>query len=77
MPVKYVIEMVMDRIAASKVYKKEAYTDRSPWEYYDHSRDHLLLHDETRALLEDMLWKLAEEGEEATFKYIKKEVLKK
>ncbi len=77
MPVKYVVEMVMDRIAASKVYKKEAYTDRSPWEYYDHSRDHLLLHDETRVLLEDMLWKLAEEGEEATFKYIRKEILKK
>ena len=77
MPVKYVVEMVMDRIAASKVYKKEAYTDRSPWEYYVHSRDHLMLHDETRKLLEELLWKLAEEGEEATFKYIKKEILKK
>ena len=77
MPVRFVVEMVMDRIAASKVYKKEAYTDRSPWEYYDHSKDHLLLHDDTRALLEELLWKLAEEGETATFEYIKREILKK
>ena len=32
MPVKYVMEMVMDRIAASKVYEKENYTDWSAWE---------------------------------------------
>ena len=76
MPVRYVVEMVMDRIAASKVYKKEAYTDRAPWEYYARSKDHLLLHKETRALLETLLWKLAEEGEEKTFQYIKNEVLK-
>lgn len=77
MPVKYVVEMVMDRIAASKVYKKEAYTDRAAWEYYAHSKDHLMLHKDTRALLETLLWKLAEEGEEKTFQYIKNEVLKK
>ena len=77
MPVKYVVEMVMDRIAASKVYKKDAYTDFSPWEYYEHSKDHLLLHDDTRALLEELLWKLAEEGEEETFAYIKHQILKK
>ena len=76
MPVKYVVEMVMDRVAASKVYKKEAYTDRSPWENYEHSKDHLLLHEETRALLEKMLWMLAEKGEEKTFEYIKREILK-
>ena len=77
MPVKYVVEMVMDRIAASKVYKKEAYTDRAAWEYYAHSKDHLMLHKETRVLLETLLWKLAEEGEEKTFQYIKNEVIKK
>ena len=32
MPDKYVVEMFMDRIAASKVYQKEKYTDRSPLE---------------------------------------------
>ena len=29
MPNRYIVEMLMDRIAASKVYKKEAYTNRS------------------------------------------------
>ena len=39
MPVKYVVEMLMDRIAASKVYNKERYTDASPWEYYAKGRE--------------------------------------
>ena len=34
MPRRYVVEMLMDRIAASKVYKKDAYTDNCPLEYY-------------------------------------------
>ena len=33
MPDKYIKEMVSDRIAASKIYKKDAYTDASPVEY--------------------------------------------
>ena len=77
MPVRYVVEMVMDRIAASKVYKKGDYSDRMPWEYYDRSKEYLILHDDTRRLLEKLLWMLAEEGEEKTFMYIKNEVLKK
>ena len=77
MPVKYVVEMVMDRIAASKVYKKEAYQDTDPWNYYSRTRNHLFIHKESRQLLETLLWMLAEEGEEKTFKYIKQNVLKK
>ena len=34
MPLKYVIEMMMDRIAASKTYKGKSYTNAAPWEYY-------------------------------------------
>lgn len=77
MPVNYVVEMVMDRIAASKVYMGEKYHDSAPLEYYEKSKDHLILHDETRELLARLLKLLAEEGEEKTFAYIKKEVLKK
>ena len=33
MPKKYVVEMLMDRIAASKIYMKDKYTDTSPLEY--------------------------------------------
>ena len=43
--------------------------------WYERSKDHLMLHNETRALLEKLLWMLAEEGEEKTFRYIKENVL--
>ena len=76
MPDKYVVEMFMDRIAATKVYQKEKYTDRSPLEYYEWGKDNHLLHPETRALLEQLLNMLAEEGEEKTFEYIRQHVLK-
>lgn len=75
MPDKYIVEMVMDRIAASKVYKKEAYTDRSPLEYYERSKSKVILHPHTREMLELLLTMLAEKGERETFDYIKKEVL--
>ncbi len=72
MPVKYVMEMVMDRIAASKVYEKENYTDWSAWEYYTKKKDSTFLHPNTRALLETILQMLGKEGEEKTFVYIRK-----
>ena len=77
MPEKYVAEMVCDRIAASKVYAGEAYDKTHPWNYYQRGKDHYLLHPETRAQMEACLWKLHEEGEEATFRYIREEILKK
>ncbi len=75
MPDNYVVEMFIDRIAASKTYQKEHYTDRSPLEYYQRGRDHHILHPEVRALLEQLLSMLAEEGEEKTFSYIRSHVL--
>ena len=77
MPVNYVMEMVMDRIAASKVYMGEKYTDQAPLAYYERSKDHYIMHEETRALLVQMLTMLAEKGEAETFQYIKKNVLHK
>ena len=38
-------------------------------------RDHYLIHPNTRALLERLLGMLAEEGEDRTFAYIRREVL--
>ena len=71
-----VVEMFIDRIAACKNYQKENYTDRSPLAYYEHGRDHYMLHDETRKLLEKLLHMLADEGEEKVFRYIRIHVLK-
>lgn len=79
MPDRYVVEMVMDRIAASKIYMKEAYTDRKPLEYYERGAAFMdqILHKDTKELLERLLNMLADEGEEKTFDYIREYVLNK
>ena len=51
MPVKYVVEMFLDRIAACRVYKGDQYTDRDALEYYMNGRAGEMMHPETRALL--------------------------
>ncbi|MEG2871640.1 MAG: DUF5662 family protein [Clostridium sp.] len=71
MPVNYLVEMVMDRIAASKVYRGAEYTDASAWEYYARGKDYLVMHQKTRESLEKLLLMLKDEGEEKTFSYIK------
>lgn len=76
MPVKYVVEMFIDRMSASMNYQKEKYTDKSPLEYYDKRKEYYLLHETTRKQLEFLLNKLAKDGEKETLKFIKREVLK-
>lgn len=73
MPVRYVVEMFMDRIAACKTYQKRDYTDASPLEYHEKGRlVHQYMHKEALMLLENLLDMLAKHGEEATFAYAKK-----
>lgn len=73
MPVRYVVEMFIDRMAACRTYQKENYTDASPWEYHKRSkRVRSLLHEDSLALLERLLKLLAKEGEDATFAYIRR-----
>ena len=71
MPLRYVCEMVCDRVAASRIYLGDRYTDASPWEYYDRSKGHYMLHPETRALLEKLLKMVRDLGQERTFAYMK------
>ena len=75
MPVNYVVEMFIDRMCACKNYQGDNYTDKSPLEYYEKEKDYYVLHNNTRNFLELLLKKLANEGAEATIKYIKNEVL--
>ena len=79
MPIRYVVEMFMDRVAASKTYLADAYTDQAPLRYYEKGAAKLgnMIHPETAKLLHDLLQMLAQKGEEETFKYIKKNILKK
>ena len=76
MPEKYVVEMFVDRIAASKNYAKDKYTDAYPLEYYNKGHGHLIIHPDSDKLLASMLNMLAEKGEDETFLYIRKNILK-
>lgn len=75
MPTKYIVEMLMDRIAASKVYIGEKYTDSAPIEYYNQGMEPAPLHAKTKSFLELFLNMLSVKGEEYTFSFIKNDVL--
>lgn len=72
MPLRYVIEMVCDRMAASKIYLGDKYTDASALEYFVHGKSHRVIHPETSDLCERLLTMLAYEGEEKTFAYMRR-----
>jgi len=76
MPKRYIAEMIMDRIAACKVYKGKEYTNASPLEYYNRGTEAAPIHAETREILVKMLTMLAEQGEEVTFRCIREELVK-
>ena len=76
MPLKYVVEMFIDRISASKNYQKENYTDRSALTYYEKGKGHYMMHKDTEAMLVYLLTMLAVKEEKETFRFVKNEVLK-
>ena len=76
MPRRYVAESFMDRIAASRVYEGEKYTDASALNYLHRSLDGSLMHPDTYRQMEFLLTMLKEKGENDTFSYIKYHVLK-
>ncbi len=71
MPRRYIAEMFIDRVAACKVYQKDAYTVASPLAYYEQAKERMPLHPFTKKWLEKLLIMLSEEGEEKTCAYIK------
>ncbi len=70
MPMRYVAEMFCDRVAAGKIYNKEAYSDKDPLEYFMRAKGRRFIHPETSDLLENLLVMLNEKGEDETFRYI-------
>ncbi len=75
MPRRYLVEMVMDRIAACRVYQGNDYTDGSALAYFDKSRERVLMHEDTRMQLAYILTMLRDRGQKETFRYLKKSVL--
>jgi hypothetical protein len=77
MPGRYVVEMLMDRIAASKVYAGDKYDDSYPLRYFEQGTKVMqFMHPETAALLHMLLRMLAEEGEDKTFAYVRRHLHK-
>lgn len=74
MSTRYVLEMFCDRIAASKNYNRKNYDDSFPLAYYEKNKSHYILHKDTKELLERLLHMLADEGEDKTFAYIRKNI---
>ncbi len=77
MPSHYVIEMWCDRIAATKVYEKDAYTKESALRYFLNNYDYVMMHPDTMDLLECLLRDTAEHGSTHTIRWIKQEVKQK
>ena len=71
MPKKYVAEMFCDRVAACQVYRKEAYQQNDPYDYFKRSLRAGGFHEKTAILLESMLLTLKEDGQEAAYAYIR------
>ena len=77
MPRKYVAEMVMDRISASRNYLGDAYDDSQPLDYFLKSKEKLwFIHPQTKKELEALLRILNDHGEEKLLHYIKHRYLK-
>lgn len=76
MPYRYLAEMFCDRVAASKIYNGKKYTNASPMDYYSHRTPHRSIHPNTKAELEKLLQMLIDQGEDETFRYIKKKMKK-
>lgn len=76
MPMRYLAEMFCDRVAASKIYKKEQYDQSCPLVYFQNSnaRKRGLLHLNTASELMELLEILAQQGEKAAFAELKKRV---
>ena len=77
MPKQYVVEMFVDRLAASKVYAKKSYTDSDALNYYKRTARYMVIHPDSRKLLERLLIMNSKYGEERTFDYIRRIVLKR
>lgn len=75
MPDRYIAESFCDHLAASKVYNKKNFVPQMVIDYYyQKEKAFLPMHPITQAKFENLLKIYLEEGEKATFKYIKQKM---
>lgn len=71
MPFRYVLESIMDKISASKVYNKDIYTDSTPYDWFMNSMESKCVNEVNAKQFEHLLLYLKENGEEKALKYYK------
>ena len=76
MPRRYVAEMFCDRVAASRTYEKDQYTDASPVRFFYRGKGSKLMHGETRKEIGYLLTMLSLRGLDETLEYIRDHYLK-
>ena len=73
-PKKYMAEMLVDRISAGKIYKKNDFTKESPLEYFNNGIGASIMHEASKDYLMMLLTMYAEKGEKETFRYLKRDL---
>lgn len=76
MPTRYLVESVMDRIAASKVYRGSQYRDGDALAYLMREGGKKQMHPETFQKLAFLLTLLQDQGEAALFRFLRETVLR-
>ena len=76
MPRRYLAEMFIDRICASKIYKGKNFKPDDPLLYFLWGKTHCLMNERTSEVLEKLLTMYRDKGEKYTFRYVKKVFLK-
>ena len=71
MPFNYMLESVLDKLAASKVYKKNEYTIDYPLDFFMNSYEIKVMNPNTSRQIALLLTYLKDNGETKTLKYIK------
>ena len=71
MPFKYVLESVIDKISASKVYNKDNYTDSTTYDFFVSSYEYNAMNPKTKNQISELLLYLKENGEKKALSYYK------
>ena len=71
MPALYLKELICDRVAASKIYQGENYTDAHPLEYFMRGTQNRFIHQETSDKIQELLTVLSEQGEDELFRRLR------
>ena len=71
MPFEYMLESVIDRISASKTYKKDSYTDSEPYNFFISSFEYKTMNKDTVIEMEYLLEYLKDNGIKKALEYYK------